>query len=260
MVLPVNRMVSAFKEGRPSFGIYMRTPSEKMVEMLGFAGLDFVRIDLNAAFFNTEKLESMIRTAHAVGMTPAVRVERNDPFQIQAALGMGALHIVVPEVGSRSEVEAAVKATKLPPIGDRHAGPSSFVGGYGSVSSQEYRAWAKENVTLSVQVEKRSGVDAIDEIAKVPGLDMVQSGRGTLSFEYGVADQYHPTVMEAEARVMAAGIAAGKMTSVQYYPLKDQRQVEWIRDWVKKGVSCICLGTDIEIVDVFRRLLKDLKA
>ena len=259
-MLPVNRMVRAFKEGRPSFGIYMRTPSEKMVEMLGFAGLDFVRIDMNAGFFNLEKLESMIRTAHAVGVTPAVRVEKNDPFQIQAALGMGALHIIIPEVGSAIEVEAAVKAAKLPPTGDRHAGPSSFVGGYGSVSSREYRDWVMENVTLSAQVEKRSGVESIDEILKVKGLDMVQSGRGTLSFDYKVASQYDPIVIDAEAKVIAAGKAAGKMTSVQYYPLKDQQQIPWIREFIKKGVSCICLGTDIDIVDVFRRLLRDLNA
>jgi 4-hydroxy-2-oxoheptanedioate aldolase len=259
-MLPVNRIVRAHKEGRTSFGTYMRTPSEKMVEMLGFAGLDFVRIDLNAGFFNPEKVESMIRTAHAVGVTPVVRVGENDPFQIQTVLAMGALHIIIPEVASAAEVEAAVKAAKLPPIGDRHAGPSSFVGGYGSVSAQEYCEWALENITISVQVEKRSAVEAIDEIVKIPGLDMVQSGRGTLSYDYGVNDQYHPTVLEAEAKVMEAGKAAGKMTSVQYYPLKDQKQVEWIRNWVKKGISCVSLGTDIDIVDVYRRLLADLKA
>jgi 4-hydroxy-2-oxoheptanedioate aldolase len=260
VVLPRNRIVSAYKEGRAAFGIYMRTPSEKMVEMLGCAGLDFVRIDLNAGHFNTETVEGLIRTAHAVGVTPAVRVERNDAFLIQSALDMGALQVIVPEVGSVADVEAAVKATKLPPFGDRHAGPGGFVGGYGSVSGQEFRQWAAENVILSVQVEKCSAVEQIERIVSIPGLDMVQSGRGTLAADYGVSDQYHPIVMEAEAKVMQAGIAAGKMTAVQYYPLRDPRQVDWVRGWVRRGVKCLCLGTDIDIVEVFRRLLRDLKA
>ena len=259
-MLPINKMVKAFREGRPSFGIYMKTPSEKMVEMLGFAGLDFVRIDLNSGFFNTERVESMIRTAHAVGVTPAIRVERNDPLLIQAALRMGALHIIIPEVATVSEVKEAVTAAKLPPVGVRHAGPTTFIGGYGTVSMDTYREWANENLTISAQIERKSSVDAIDEIVKIEGLDMVQSGRGTLSYDYGVKSQYEPVIIEAEAKVIAAGQAAGKMTSVQYYPLKDVRQCEWIRGFIKEGVSCLCLGTDIDIVDVFRRLLSDLKA
>lgn len=235
-----------------------------MVEILGFAGLDFVRIDLDGAIFNLETVQAMIHAAHAVGVTPFVRVPEDVAYgerYIPAALQMGALGIIVPRVTGRADAVAAVQATKLPPTGECHVGALGFLGGFGQISAQEYRDWAEENIILSAQVETKSGVEAIEEIVSVDGLDMVQSGRGDLSRQYGVPGQgSHPLVLEAERRVIKAGLEAGKMVSVQYYPLRDPDQKEVIGDWVRQGVHCLSLGGDKDIVVVYRRLLKELKA
>jgi 4-hydroxy-2-oxoheptanedioate aldolase len=174
-------------------------------------------------------------------------------------LKMGALGIIVPRVTCRADAEAAVQATKAPPLGGRRASTAGFTGGYGAMNNQEHLEWANENIILSVQVETRSGVEAIEEIVSVPGLDMVQSGRGDLSYQYGVpGQQYHPLVLEAEKKVIEAGLKAGKMASVQYYPLRDPAQVDTVRDWIRQGVQCLSLGGDGDIVYVFRRMLAEL--
>jgi 4-hydroxy-2-oxoheptanedioate aldolase len=256
--LPGNRMREAAGAGRPSFGTYVKTPSPMMVEMLGHAGLDFIRIDLNAGHFDTGTLENMIRTAHAVGITPVVRVERNDALHIQAVLDMGALGIIVPEVQGRADVEAAIRAVKLPPFGDRHTAGGARTR-YGLVDAREYAEWAAEHITLSVQVETKRALAEVDAIVDLPGLDMVQCGRGTLSYELGVPnDQYHPTVMDAERTVVEKALAAGKLVGLQYYPLRDPRHIELVRTWITRGVQCMSLGTDTDIVFTFRRLLSDL--
>lgn len=253
-----NRIRSAHRQGKPAFGSYVKTPAPMMVEMLGFAGLDFVRIDLNAGHFNTETVENMIRAAHAIGVTPVVRVERNDPQQIQAAINMGALGIIVPEVTGRADVEMAVRAAKLPPYGDRHADAGSTTG-FGTVSSAEYARWAEEHIILSVQVETKTAMEAVDAIAAIPGLDMVQSGRGTLSYQLGVpGQQYHPIVLQAERTVAESGLRAGKMVGLQYYPLRDGTHIQTIKDWIRQGVLCHSLGIDTDIVNVYRHLIKEL--
>lgn len=255
-----NRVSEAYREGRLCFGNYVTTASPRMVELLGAAGLDFVRIDMADVGVNIETVESMIRTAHAVGITPFVRVPEDSAWHIQIALQMGALGVIVPRVTGPEDVEAAVRAAKPPPVGERHAGPGGFTGRYGAVSSQEYLDWVHENVLLSVQVETKAGVEAIDEIVAVPGLDMVQSGRGDLSYAYSVpGQQYHPMVLEAERVVMEAALEAGKMASVQYYPLRDHDHVTRLRDWIDRGVHCLSVGSDKDIVEVFRRLLAELK-
>jgi len=261
--MKINRIRLAYEEGRPSFGTYVGTPSPRVVELLGFTGLDFVRIDLDGAAMNIETVQDMIRAAHAVGVTPIVRVPVDVSFgewYIHTVLQMGALGVIVPRVTGRADAEAAVRAAKPPPLGDSHVGPSGFLGGYGRMSSQEYLDWARDNIVLSVQVETKGAVDAIEEIVSVPGLDMVQSGRGDLSREYGVpGQQYHPVVLEAQKRVIEAGLQAGKMVALQYYPLRDPNQMETIREWIRLGVQCFSLGTDRDIVTVYRRLLEELR-
>jgi 4-hydroxy-2-oxoheptanedioate aldolase len=120
----------------------------------------------------------MIRAAHAVGISPFVRIPPGEERLIELVLHMGALGIQISRVASRADVEAAVRATKVPPIGDRHASTSLFTAGMGQMSNQEHLDWASENIMLSVQVETRKGIEAIDEIVGA-GLDMVQSGNET---------------------------------------------------------------------------------
>jgi 4-hydroxy-2-oxoheptanedioate aldolase len=264
--LRTNRILEAAKAGRPSFGIYVASASTHMIELLGYAGLDYVRIDMEGSAKDIETVHHMIHTAHAVGVTPFVRVPglpngEVDEGLVHRLIGMGTMGIILPGASSRAHVEAAVRAVKGPPLGERHAGPGGFTGGYGRMNYAEHLAWANEHILLSVQVEKKSGVEAIDEIVSIPGLDMVQSGRGDLSYEYGVpGQQYHPTVVEAEQKMVQAGLKAGKLVSVQYYPLRDANQIGTIRDYIRQGVHCLNLGGDGDLVEVYRRLLKELVA
>jgi 4-hydroxy-2-oxoheptanedioate aldolase len=261
-----NRVIEAAKEGRPSFGVYVFSGSPKMIELLGFAGLDYVRIDMESTFSNPETVHRMIQTAHAVGITPFVRIPESidgaiDDNLIYRVLGMGALGIVLPRGRSVEQIKAAVRAVKGAPLGDRHIGTGGFTGGYGREDYAEHLAWANEHVMLSVQVETKSGIDSIDEIVQIPGLDMVQSGRGDLSYEYGVpGQQYHPIVLEAENKMIEAGLKAGKYVSVQYYPIKDAGQIPTIRGLIDRGVHALNLGIDLDVIDVYRRLLRDLTA
>jgi 4-hydroxy-2-oxoheptanedioate aldolase len=259
-----NRVVEAAKEGRPSFGIYVFSDSPKMIEMLGFAGLDYVRIDMESTLTNTETVHRMIQTAHAVGITPFVRVPesidgRIDENLIHRLLKAGAMGIVLPRARTKAQVEELVRAVKGPPFGDRHIGAGSFTGGYGREDAAEHHAWANENIIISIQVETKAAIEAIDELVSIPGLDMVQSGRGDLSYEYDVpGQQYHPVVVEAENKMVEAGLKAGKLVSVQYYPLVDKEQITTIRNYIDRGVHALNLGSDTDIITVYRRLLRDV--
>lgn len=259
MIMKPNLVRQAYDNGTPSFGIYVSTPCPQLVEMLGAAGFDFVRIDMEGGLLNIETVVDMIRAAHAVGITPFVRVQGPDEWQIRAVLKAGALGIIIPKVSGPDDVKAAVRAAKPAPVGDRPTGPTLPTGGYGKADPEAFRQWEERNILLSAQIETKSGVESIDEIVQIPGLDMVQSGRGDLAREYGVGDQYHPVVLEAERRVIDAGLRAGLMTSVQYYPLRDPSHVDRMRDYIERGVLCISCGSDTDLVRPFRNTLAMLK-
>lgn len=259
MILRTNKVKAAYRTGKPCFGLYVSTPSTRMVEMMAGAGFDFVRIDMEGGLLNIETVTEMIRTAHACDITPFVRVQGPDEWQIQAVLKAGALGIIIPKVTGPADILEAVRAAKLAPHGERHAGPGLPTGGFGKVSAAEYDAWVREEIILSAQIETKSGVDSIDEIVQIPGLDMVQSGRGDLSYSYGVDGQYHEVVLAAESRVIEAGMKAGKMTSVQYYPVPNPSHIERIQKFIQRGVLCISCGSDTDLVAPFRSMLAQVK-
>jgi 4-hydroxy-2-oxoheptanedioate aldolase len=259
MMPPGNRVREAHRAGRPSFGVYARVPSPTIVQLLAFAGLDYVRIDMSAGELTIDTVREMIRAAHAGGITPFVRVPRLDPDIIGIVLGLGALGIVVPEVQGARDVSLAVRAAKMPPIGERRIGTTG-VDGFGHIAAEAYAAWAADNIILAVQVETRAAVEDLDAIVATPGLDMVLGGRGTLAREYGTGGQRdHPTILEIETRVMDTARRAGKLTSVTYFPLRDRRQTADIRAWASRGIDCLCLGSDIQdVVHMYRNVLREV--
>lgn len=259
MMLPANRVREAHRDGRPSFGVYARVPSPTMIQLLAFAGLDYVRIDMSGGELGIETVREMIRAAHASGITPFVRVPRIDPELIGIVLGLGALGIVVPEVQGQDDVARAVRAAKLPPLGERRIGTTG-VDGFGQIDPNTYAAWAADNIMLAVQVETRAAVEDVDAIVATPGLDMVLGGRGTLARHYGTrGDRNHPTILEIETRIMEAARRAGKLTSVTYFPLRDRSQAANVREWVSRGINCLCLGSDSQdVVHMYRNALREI--
>ena len=249
-----NRVVQAFREGRTAFGIYLSTGSAKVIELLGFAGLDFVRIDLEGSFPTSETIAHLIHASHAVGITPFVRVpEPMDIGFVHQIINLGAMGIIIPRVGSRAQAEEAVRAIKAPPLGQRKVRSDSIVGGYGLVERGDFAAWSNEHIVLAAQIETKAAIERLDEIVSVPGLDMLISGRNDLSISYGMpGQQFAAPVLEAERRMVEAGRKAGKITSVTYFPLRGGDQLDRIRTRMREGVTCVTFGSDNDLGYAFK--------
>ena len=256
-----NRVREAFNEGRVAFGVYLASGSPRVVELLAFADLDYVRIDLEGSFPNPETIRHLIHTSHAVSITPFVRVPKPMDAQfVHQIINMGALGIIVPRVENLAEAHEAVDAVKGAPLGSRKVRPDNILGQYGAIERDELTSWENENVLLAVQVETRTGIESVDEIASVPGIDMLISGRNDLSISFGVPGrQFEPVVLEAELRMVEAGKKAGKITSVTYFPLRGDDQLERIRIRIEQGASCVSFGGDNDLMYAYRRALDELR-
>lgn len=255
-----NRVVQAFAEGRVATGIYSSSNSPKVVELLAFAGFDHVRIDLEGSWPNPETVRHLIHTAHAVGITPFVRMP--EPLDVQymhQVLNMGALGIQIPRVRDRAHAEEIVQLVKGRPVGGRKVRSDNLIAQYGDVDVGVLGEWVNENVVVAVQVETRQAVEVVDEIAAVPGLDMLVSGRNDLSISYGVpGQQFDPIVLEAEARMIEAGKQAGKITSCTYFPLRGGDQLEHMRNRIEQGVGCVTFGSDNDLMHAYRGVMREL--
>ena len=112
-----NSLKAKLRAGQRVVGALITINSPELVETFGHLGYDFVFIDGQHGGLTVETARELIRAAELTGMTPLVRVRKNDPAEILEYLDQGAGGVIVPDVTSRAEVEAAAKATRYPARG-----------------------------------------------------------------------------------------------------------------------------------------------
>lgn len=200
-MLGENRLKASLRAGARVFGLLSSVPSPLLVEMLGYAGYDFVILDMEHVCLNPETLENMVRAAECSGLTPLVRVPGVAPDAILRALDCGAQGVVVPHVRSAGDAQAVVRASRYHPLGMRGISGGRTTG-FGTLSLPEYFARANAEVMVVLMIEDEEGVEAIDEIVQVPGVDLVLEGAMDLSQSLGVPTQVqHPQVQGALERI-----------------------------------------------------------
>ncbi|MCP3143656.1 HpcH/HpaI aldolase family protein [Pyxidicoccus xibeiensis] len=237
MIRP-NKLKQAFAKQHPVFGIFCSTPSPMVVEMIGCAGFDFVIIDTEHTLVNPETLENMVRAAEVVGLTPLVRVSENAPGPILRALDAGAQGVVVPRVRGAADAERAVRASRYHPEGERGMG-TGRAARFGGVNLQEYVKQANAETLVVVMIEDQAGVEDIEAILQVPGVDLVLEGAADLSQSLGIPwSTRHPRVREALYRVQAAARARG----IPFCAIP--RAMEDSLSWWQQGVRTFVVGDE----------------
>lgn len=237
-MLQSNKLKLALADGQIVYGLLSSIPSPLVVEMIGYAGYDFVVLDLEHVSVNPETLENMIRAAECSGLTPLVRVPDGTPATIQRVLDAGAQGVVVPRVQDHAQAERIVEACRYHPYGTRGISGGRTTG-FGSIALDAYVERANREILVVVMIEDRQGVEQIDAIAAVAGIDLVLEGAVDLSQSYGVPGQpLHPTVQAAVRSIADGCLRRGKpFCAIPRAP--GQREA-----WQRLGATAFLLGDD----------------
>lgn len=213
MKIPTLESVKAFRAGLESpagvFGPFMITADPAFVESAGYAGYDFVLLDMEHGPGTFENLQNLIRAANVAGVCPIVRVPRGTDIWIDQALDVGAGGVMIPQIDTAEQAKVAVSAAKFAPKGNR--GTCRFVRSacYGGMPGADYFQQAQDTVVI-VQAEGRKAVENLDEILDVEGIDIVFVGPYDLSSSLGLIGQInHPKVMECIQEICDRAAAKG---------------------------------------------------
>jgi 4-hydroxy-2-oxoheptanedioate aldolase len=133
------------------------------------SGFDFIWIEMQHSPLTYTDVARMIWACKDAPAIPFIRVPDDSEGDIQKATDIGALGIIVPMVDTAEKMENAVKYAKYPPVGRRSQGG----GQYGAIWGRDYRQAANDNIMIIAMIETEEGVAAADEIASVPGVDIV---------------------------------------------------------------------------------------
>lgn len=236
-------------------GLFVLDNSPANVEALGYAGFDFVVIDTEHGPNDIAAVEHMVRAAEIGGVTPIVRVTKNDPANILRALDVGAGGIVVPQVNSGEAARQAVRAAKYGPEGERGLAGIVRAARYGFRPLGEYLAEANERTVVIVQVEDIKAVAALGEILAVEGIDGILVGPADLSQSMGLTGQFeNPEFTKVVHDVIARTIAAGKIAGIFCFSAEDAKY------WAGKGARFLSIGSDgMLFVKAAAALAKELR-
>lgn len=112
-------------------------------------------------------------------------------------------------------------------------------------NGRDYLLSANTNTLICVQIETRTAIQNVEAIASVPGIDMLFVGPNDLASSMGYVAFDHakePEVQEATARVLRAGLEAGKY--VGHFAMGAEAAAER----VKQGFEFVNCGADIVAV------------
>lgn len=180
-------------------------------EAVGRVGYDAIWYDLEHRPFADDTVERLSLACRATGIDLMVRIRKTGYQEPMQALENGANGIMVPHCLSAAEAKQWVDWVKFPPVGKRGMDGSGPDADYGMGSALDYLKHANKETFLALQIEDREAVEQIDEIATVPGFDILFVGPGDLSISYGVPmETDHPKVQQAIDRVAAAAARHGK--------------------------------------------------
>ncbi|CAH0020376.1 unnamed protein product [Clonostachys rhizophaga] len=200
----------------PSIGQWLEFPGYSLAKTVAPLGEDWVLIDTEHGNITDNEMALQVAAVASSGASPIVRTVGSEPWMIKRVLDCGAHAIMVPMCETKEQAESIVQCCKYLsprwPQGNRPAGamfaPPAF-----SQNDREYLLTANENVMVCVQIESRKGVENVERIAAVEGIDMIFVGPNDLAASMGHVAFDHesiPEVQEAIAHVLKVGLAADK--------------------------------------------------
>lgn len=238
-------------DGETLLGSFLGIPSPPLVEMLGHAGYDFIILDAEHGVFNPVVMEDCLRAAATVGIPAVVRVAAPEARPIQAALDLGASGVQVPQVETAKEARMAVRFSRFPPGGERGYGSSTRAAAYGFRSREAVREKAQEEIVINVQIESKTGVDNLEGILEVEGIDIVFIGTSDLSMSYGYDSPNDPAMSPLIKHLITAIEVAGKRPGMY---LSDWSKIE---HFLGLGVRFFTVSAGVVIKEAFSRQVKE---
>src|SRR5437764_8044502 len=194
MDLPQNGFKRALVSGRPQIGLWSSLSSNYTVEVIAGAGFDWILLDTEHSPSDLESVLTQLQAAAPYPTHPVVRVPWNDMVTIKRMLDIGAQSLLVPYVSTPEEAAAAVSYTRYPPRGLRGVAGTTRATRFGRI--KDYAKRAHEEICVLVQVETQTGLDHLEKIAAVEGVDGVFIGPADLHASLGYAGETaNPKVM-----------------------------------------------------------------
>ncbi|MBL8445200.1 MAG: 2-dehydro-3-deoxyglucarate aldolase [Zoogloeaceae bacterium] len=241
MDLPINHFKHAIQSGQKQIGLWSHLCSNISTEILARCGYDWLLLDMEHSPNEIPTILAQLQAMSGGTATPIVRPPWNDMVTLKRLLDIGVQTVLIPYVQTEDEARSAVAFTRYPPSGVRGFAGAPRAAGYGRI--KDYGKRCNDEICVLVQVETVQGLENLEAIANVDGIDGVFIGPGDLAAALGhLGNPKHPEVLaaidDAIARLKVCGKPVGILTGDE----------ELARRYVELGCLFVAVGADQNVL------------
>lgn len=220
---------------------WLSLPATFSAEVMAHQGWDSLTIDLQHGLIDYQAAVAMLQAISTTATVPLVRVPWLDPAIIMKVLDAGAYGVICPMINSAAEAAEFVAACRYPPAGTRSCGPIRA----NIYAGADYITHANRTIITMAMIETRSGLDHLDEILSVEGLDAIYVGPSDLALALGCEPRLDPveavvveTIEDIAARARKKKVVPGIHTAS---PAGAQKMIQ-------QGFQFVTIGSEVRLM------------
>jgi 4-hydroxy-2-oxoheptanedioate aldolase len=235
------------RDGHPIVNAWLSIGSSYAAEAIVHQGFDAATVDCQHGMIGFETALAIMQAIATTSVVPLVRPSGLVPTEIMRFLDAGAYGVICPMISDAADAEALVAACRYPPLGSRSFGPARGLL-YGGA---DYLDGANDEILVLAMIETRRGLENVDAILGVDGIDGIYVGPNDLSLALGHRPENESTVLvvrEAVERIRERTVAAGKIAGI----FCSDGAAAAMR--VREGFDLVTPGNDAALL---RRVMRD---
>lgn len=228
------------RNGEQVLGTMVATfASPDIAKILQACGFDYFIVDCEHGSFTTREVANILAEARGAGIPALVRIPEMRREHALKFMEMGASGLLLPNTETAEQARMLVDCAKYAPLGHRGVSLSRPHTDYRKVDGPAYMREANDQTLLLCQIESRRGVENIDRIMAVEGIDVGFIGPNDLTQDYGMLGQFtHPEIVAAFERVIEAARQNGKWSGVHFGSAGP------LQPWLGRGMQMNLCGSD----------------
>lgn len=244
--------------GQKAFGTFHEIGSSTAIEVIGYAGVDYIIIDGEHGPFEPERVQEFVRAAKSGNITPFVRVKDGERNSILRMLDIGAEGLIIPNINTVEDVKNIVNYGKYFPLGSRGVAPTSGSGywykEYAQNGLDNYFKISNEETLLLPQCETRGCLENIEEIVSIDGVDGIFVGPYDLSTALGKPGEFDDEeIINAIERIVNVCKNANKFSFIYSGNVAD------IKRRFAQGYDSVTYSMDAtELAERYKSIIKEI--
>lgn len=240
-------------KGENIIGTMVRVSRNPIVaNIVNNSGLDFFMVDMELGSYSFELLSDVLMATKSLEIGALVRVPELTRSYVARALDLGADGVMVPMIETVEQAHALVEWSKYPPVGNRGMTPNGGHTGYRKEMDIRAMMDRLNNQTLTIaQIESVKGIENVDEIASIKGIDVLLVGPNDLSVSVGCPGKLDSPQMQEAILKVAQACAKNRKTFGMH------GIVPLLEKWIPHGLSLLMSSTDFDIMENGMKSLND---